>query len=128
MDKADFVAVVAALQNAGCRLVVGVPSLGGLSSRTLSPEQAYLLTTDRPAAFASLLGLTRPEYLEWHESQGTVYCSALTKEGAPCRNTVAGATWLCPEEWKARRAAGGFCAAHGAQEDGSPGRMGNDGF
>jgi hypothetical protein len=79
----------------------------------LTLEQACLLTTDKQALFADLMGLTKPEYIEWHESQGPVYCSARTKRGKQCRNTIVGATWLQPDEWTTQRTAGGYCAAHG---------------
>ncbi|MBN3785516.1 MULTISPECIES: hypothetical protein [Burkholderia] len=114
MDKADLIAALQVAQAAGCQFVVGVPSLGGSSTVALTPEQAFLLTTDKQALFADVMGLTKPEYIEWHESQGSVYCSARTKQGKQCRNTIVGATWLQPDEWKAQRAVGGYCAAHGA--------------
>lgn len=114
MDKADFIASLKIAQDAGCQFVVSVPSLGGSSNVALTLEQAYLLTTDKQALFADLMGLSEPEYIEWHESQGSVYCSGRTKQGKQCRNTIVGATWLQPDEWKTQRTAGGYCAAHGA--------------
>lgn len=114
MNKADFIAALKVAHDAGCQLVVGVPSLGGISTVPLTPEQAYQFTTDKEALFADLAGLTKPEYIEWHESQGSVYCSARTKQGKQCRNSIVGATSLEPVEWKAQRAAGGYCTAHGA--------------
>ncbi|WP_186020404.1 hypothetical protein [Burkholderia gladioli] len=113
MDKTDFIAALRVAQGAGCELVVGVPSLGGSSPVALTAEQAYLLTMDKQAVFADLMGLTKPEYIEWHQSQGSVYCSARTKQGKQCRNTIVGATWLEPNKWKAQCAAGGYCATHG---------------
>jgi hypothetical protein len=68
MDKADLIASLKIAQDAGCQFVVGVPSLGGSSTVALTLEQAYLLTTDKQALFADLMGLTKPEYIEWHES------------------------------------------------------------
>lgn len=114
MNKVDFIAALKVAQDAGCQLVVGVPVLGGSSTVPLTPEQAYQLTTDKQALFAELTALTKPEYIEWYESQGSVYCSARTKQGKPCRNFIVGGTLLEPGEWKAQRAAGGYCAAHGA--------------
>jgi hypothetical protein len=107
MDKADFIAALKVAQHAGCQFVVGVPSLGGSSTFALTPEQAYMLRMDKQVVFAELMGLTKPEYIEWHQSQGSVYCSGRTKQGKQCRNTIVGATWLEPEGWKAKRAAGG---------------------
>ncbi|MFP3506913.1 hypothetical protein [Burkholderia sp. SIMBA_062] len=114
MNKVDFITTLKVAQDAGCQFVVGVPVLGGSSTVQLTPEQAYQLTTDKQALFAELTALTKPEYIEWYESQGSVYCSARTKQGKPCRNFIVGATLLEPGEWKAQRAAGGYCAAHGA--------------
>jgi hypothetical protein len=114
MDKTDFIEALRIAQEAGCLFVAGVPSLGGSTTQTLTPEKVHLLTTDKQAAFADLMGLTKPEYAEWVASQGSVYCSAWTKLGKPCRNYIVGGTWLQPNEWKALRAAGGYCTAHGA--------------
>jgi hypothetical protein len=114
VDKADFIAALRVAQDAGCQFVIGVPSLGGSSTAALTPEQAHRLTTDKEGLFAELMGLTVPEYIEWRESQGSVYCSARTKQGKRCRNFIVGATWLEPDEWKAQRAEGGYCSAHGA--------------
>lgn len=114
MDKSDLIAALKIAQDAGCQFVVGVPSLGGSSAMALTPEQAYRLTTDKQALFADLLGLTKPDYIEWYESQGSVYCSARTRQGKQCRNLIVGATWLEPRKWIAQREAGGYCAVHGA--------------
>ncbi|MFM0239673.1 hypothetical protein [Paraburkholderia phytofirmans] len=114
MDKAEFIAALKIAQDAGCQFVVGVPSLGGSTTAALTPEQTHRLMTDKQAVFAELMGLSAPEYLEWYESQGSVYCSAHTKQGKQCRNFIVGATWLAPDEWKSQRAAGGYCSAHGA--------------
>jgi hypothetical protein len=114
VDKADFIAALHIAQDAGCQFIVGVPSLGGSATLGLTPEQAHRLTTDKQALFAELMGLSVPEYIEWLQSQGSVYCSARTKRGKQCRNFIVGATWLEPEKWKAQRAEGGYCAAHGA--------------
>jgi hypothetical protein len=114
MDKAELIAALRVARAAGCQFVIGVPSIGGSTTIALTPEQTYLLTTDKQALFADVMGLSKPEYIEWYESQGSVYCSASTKQGKQCRNTIVGATLLEPKEWLAQRTAGGYCAAHGA--------------
>lgn len=113
MNKLDFINVLEAAQNGGCQFVVNVPALGGISTANMTPEQVYLLTTDKQAVFADLMGLTKPEYIEWLHSQGSVYCSEHTKKGEQCRNIIVGATRLAPDDWKAQRGAGGYCATHG---------------
>lgn len=114
MDKADFIAAMTIAQDAGCQFIIGVPSLGGSATVAVTPEQVHRLTVDKQAVFAELMGLTVPEYVEWNESQGSVYCSGRTKQGRQCRNFIVGATWLQPKEWRSIRAVGGYCAAHGA--------------
>ena len=113
MEKEEMRAAYDLAHNAGCDFVIGVPSIGGSTTVSLTPDQVARLVTDKQAVFAEVMGLSDPEYIEWLQSQGSVYCSGRTRQGRPCRNFIVGGTGLKPDEWKALRAAGGHCTVHG---------------
>lgn len=97
----------------GVALALNVPAIGGVQTHYIAPEQALELLTDAEHVYAEVLGLTRPQYAEWHASQGSVYCRATTRAGDRCRNFVIGGTGLAPARWKALCETGGYCATHG---------------
>ncbi|CAJ0744020.1 hypothetical protein R16034_04035 [Ralstonia edaphis] len=107
MDTAVAIQILNAAKAAGCGFYVDVPALYGAKTVALTPEQVLHLTSEKQAVFAQVMGLTVPEYIEWYESQGAVYCSARTLKGHQCRNFIAGGMYLEPEQWKALRAVGG---------------------
>lgn len=109
----DSVALLKALQGAGCDFAVQVPAVGGIATRFATPEQALRLLQDKQAVYGELMGLARDEYLLWHGDQGAVYCSGTTTKGQPCRQHIVGARGLEPSAWKKLRAEGGYCATHG---------------
>lgn len=111
--KDAVLAALARASEAGCSFIVGVPGMGGSWRAGLTPEQVLRLPDDPTAIHAELVGLTKAEYIEWHESQGLVYCSATTAQGRRCRNSIVRSQLLSPEEWKALRQAGGYCPVHG---------------
>ncbi len=113
MDPSDVIEVLKAAEAAGCSFYVSVPALGGTRTAALTPEQVTRFGSDKQTVFAQVMGLTVPEYVEWYESQGSVYCSARTRQGRQCRNFIAGGTGLEPEEWKSLRGVGGYCSTHG---------------
>lgn len=85
----------------GVALALNVPAIGGVQTQSISPEQALGLLTDAEQVYAEVLGLTRTQYVEWHASQGCVYCRATTRAGDRCRNFVIRGTGLEPARWKA---------------------------
>lgn len=105
--------ILQALNAKGVALALNVPAIGGMQTHLLSPEQALALLTDAEQVYAEVLGLTRTEYVEWHASQGSVYCRATTRAGARCRNFVIGGTGLTPTRWRALCDTGGYCSTHG---------------
>ncbi|WP_425952990.1 hypothetical protein [Ralstonia pseudosolanacearum] len=113
MDTDAVLKILEAAKAAGCEFSVTVPALFGAKTCSLAPEQVLLLAADKQAVFAQVMGLTVPEYIEWYESQGSVYCSARTQKGRQCRNFIAGGTYLESEKWKELRAIGGYCSTHG---------------
>ena len=78
-----------------------------------TPEQALRLLKDKHEVYSELVGLSREDYIEWVSSQGSVYCSATTRRGNRCRNTIIGATLLAPSKWKTTCETGGYCSVHG---------------
>lgn len=102
-----------ALVDAGCKLAVYGPALGGGRTAVTTPGQALRLLEDKNEIYGELVGLSRTNYIEWVSSQGSVYCSAKTRKGDRCRNTVVGATQLEPAAWKTTYEASGYCATHG---------------
>lgn len=103
------------LNAAGCSLLISVPGIHGDISKIATPEQALRLLgpEGRDAIFAELVGLSRPQYVEWRESQGSVYCSADTLKGKRCTHFAIGGTNLSPEAWLALFTHGGYCRTHG---------------
>lgn len=82
----------------GVALALNVPAIGGVQTQSISPEQALGLLTDAEQVYAEVLGLTRTQYVEWHASQGCVYCRATTRAGDRCRNFVIRApAWSQPD-------------------------------
>jgi len=102
-----------ALVNAGLELAVSVPAMGGARTCVATVEQALRLLEDKEAVYGELVGLSKPDYIEWQASDGSVYCCARTKAGKRCRNVVSGGTWLEPTAWKALQDAKGYCTVHG---------------
>lgn len=102
-----------ALVKARLELAVQVPALGGVRTCVATAEQALRLLEDKDAVYGELVGLSKPDYIEWQSSNGSVYCCARTKAGKQCRNPVSGGTWLEPAAWKALHDAKGYCAIHG---------------
>lgn len=113
-DAADVIQVLRAAEAEGCSFYVSAPALGGVKTVSLTPEQVLRLISDKRAVFAQVMGLTVAEYIEWYESQGSVYCSAQTQQGRQCRNSILGGIGLEPEQWKSLRKVGGYCSTHGS--------------
>lgn len=109
----DNLNLLKALIDTGCELTVHVPALGGGTTHVATPEQALRMLDDKYAVYGELVGLARPDYIEWVSSQGSVYCSAKTQKGDRCRNCIIGATQLPSVAWKVIYETGGYCAIHG---------------
>ncbi|MDN0082400.1 hypothetical protein QU487_06485 [Crenobacter sp. SG2305] len=101
------------LESKGCSFIIDVPSVGGFESKLLSPEQAIRLLSDKESVYGEAMGLSKADYVEWHASQGSVYCSELTAAGKRCRNMVVRGTGLRSKEWLKLRDSGGYCKTHG---------------
>lgn len=114
LTNEEKITVLKELTQAGGKLAVEIPSIGGFRTFFISPTQAAkLISQEKQAVYGELLGLSRDEYVEWYHSQGSVYCSGHTKSGTRCRNTIIGATSLQPPAWLKQREEGGYCSTHG---------------
>jgi len=64
-----------------------------------------------PVGFlANHYGMSRADYLAWHQSGYTVLCAGTTKAGKGCKNIVEGGSMLHPAQWLALR--GAYCRIH----------------
>ena len=86
------------------------PDHSGQRTFHLSPEQLLIYLQDPPAYLARRYGVTRQQYLEWHQSDYSVKCSGKTAKGKPCKNTVENGSFTEPKEWVALQ--GSYCHVH----------------
>ncbi|GAB2875615.1 hypothetical protein GCM10027093_08790 [Paraburkholderia jirisanensis] len=90
-----------------------VPDICGSRECRATAAQALRMATDHEGVYAELTGLSREDYATWVGQGGSVYCSARTQAGKPCKSTIVGGTLLEPSKWKQLNEAGGYCSVHG---------------
>ena len=74
-------------------------------------QQDWLPYIADPAGFvAKHYGVSKHEYLQWHQEGYCVRCAGTTKAGKRCKKIVEGGTNVTPAEWAQRT--GAMCAAH----------------
>lgn len=79
----------------------------------LDQEEAAKYNADPDAYAARHFGLSKVEYLQWLDLEGSPACGHRTAGGDLCRNRTGGFQ-LAASEWKARHRKF-FCAAHGPE-------------
>ena len=84
---------------------------GGGTTVPLSLEEVLKYAKDPVGYLASRYGMSKSEYLAWHESEYTVHCAGKTRIGKPCKNVVEGGYGVEPQRWLELR--GGYCHVHG---------------
>jgi hypothetical protein len=89
---------------------IAVP--GGWQDQSFPLKDVAAYNADPDGYAASLLGLTKIEYLEWVDLDGAPLCGHRTQGGDLCRNLTGGSQLRAPE-WKKRHRKL-FCHAHGA--------------
>jgi hypothetical protein len=77
----------------------------------LIPASDLLAWLDDPVAyFAARSGVTSNEYMAAAEARYTVYCSARTTKGRPCRNVARAGYCSTPRQWVDMQ--GAMCPIH----------------
>ena len=82
----------------------------------LAPAQIVTYLKDPPSYLAHHYGITREQYIGWHQSNYSVRCAGKTAKGKPCQNIVENGHFTNPKEWVALQ--GSYCHVH--QEIQSP--------
>lgn len=86
------------------------PDYGGNRTVHLTPEQLLDYVKDPVAYLAKLYGVSSQEYIEWHQSEYSVRCSAKTTAGKQCKHNVEGGNRVEPKAWVQMQ--GGYCSIH----------------
>jgi hypothetical protein len=85
---------------------------GGQATVHLTAQQVLEYAADPVSYLAAHYGVSRGDYLEWHQSGYRVVCCGFTKAGKPCKATVPGLSIVGdPKTWV--QGQGGRCTAHG---------------
>lgn len=98
---------------AGIGFVSHVRAPGGSINVWLEPDQVASFVEDREGFAAKIFEVTRQRYLDWVEADGAPRCSAVTKKGKRCSNSVRGGTQRTIKEWL--ELDGGYCPIHGGE-------------
>lgn len=84
---------------------------GGQRTVPLGAQEVIAYAADPVGFLAKHYGVSKSDYLGWHQDEYRVYCSGFTQKGARCKATVPGlSTVETPREWADNR--GGRCALH----------------
>lgn len=90
--------------------VANVITVWGGENLFMSQEEAADYETDRDAYAAKHFGLTKIEYYQWLDTEGSPLCGHRTMRGDTCRNRTGGFQ-LVPRHWKTLHRKR-FCKAH----------------
>ena len=114
MDGAGFVRRLSAL---GVTFHVSHPAPGGSRTLELPADDLMSFERDPIAYFAQRHRVTREQYIDWHASQYSVQCAAISKGGRRCKHIVKGGRDLDIDRWVELQ--GRYCEIHAAlvQED-----------
>jgi hypothetical protein len=84
---------------------------GGQRTVPLSTQEVIAYVEDPVGFLAKRYGVSKADYLGWHQSDYRVQCSGFTKQGARCKASVPGLTFVdSPKEWADNQT--GRCALH----------------
>jgi hypothetical protein len=100
-------AIGEALQHVGVQFAFGISDYGMV---WLEPAHLPAILQDRNAFEARCVGVSLRDYRRWRESEGEVYCAALTRRGRRCKILLARS--LPPKEWVDAEQRGGYCDIH----------------
>lgn len=99
------------LAKAPIEFVGQVEAPGGGVSIILSAYELSDFCDDPEGFFALKNGVTKEEYLQWVQTEGTPRCGALNAKGKRCQNVVSGGIQMSLNRWLQED--GGFCHLHG---------------
>lgn len=107
----QVIGVIQRLANSDITFNTSHDGLAGKITVTLTPGQLEVFWCDPAAAFASVYGITRGDYLAWQAAGYMAQCAELTTKGRQCRNPVHGGHLVAtPDRWVAMR--GNYCLIH----------------
>ena len=102
---------IAGLAEKGVSFQVSHDSPYGSKSIPLPAEEVVCYARNPVEYIAKFYGVTRLQYLAWHESSYCVVCSDTTVEDKPCRNVIKGGHAIdSPSRWLSLQ--GGYCHVH----------------
>jgi len=90
--------------------VANVITVWGGENIFMDRAEAALYAADPDAFAARHFGLTKIEYYQWLDTQGSPLCRHRTARGDLCRN-LTGGQQLAPDHWKSKHRKL-FCKAH----------------
>ncbi len=112
-DRKIDMATVETLAGAAVEFIANIPVPGGGHTMCIKPQDLPAFVRDRDQWAADTMGVSKAQYLDWVETDGTPRCGATTKSGHRCRNLVSGGIQRSLREWL--RLEGGYCAVHGGE-------------
>lgn len=104
---------IEAMRDAGISFAAHVRSVGGAHNLFVEPAEVATFLADKDQFAANYFGVTKAQYLEWLEHDGSARCGGAKAQGKPCRNYLSGYSQLPIQEWLTRD--GGYCAVHGGE-------------
>lgn len=93
---------------------VQVEDVCGAAEMYLDGHELEQYNADPDAYAAGFFGLTKEQYLEWLNLQGTPLCAATTRKGKPCKSVIRGFQ-LPPKDWLALHR-NEYCWVHGGAQ------------
>lgn len=76
----------------------------------LSPRDLLAYRRDPTGFLAGHYGVSKADYLGWHQSNYSVICAGRTQAGKACKNFVEGGNAVGPKEWAVLQ--GNYCHLH----------------
>lgn len=84
---------------------------GGQRTVPLRAQEVIAYAADPVGFLAKHYGVSKSDYLGWHQAEYRVFCSGFTKTGARCKATVTGLSYVqTPKEWAENQMS--YCAIH----------------
>lgn len=102
--------LIGALEELHVRLVYSHPCEHGAKEVFIPPREIKRYVEDPVLWLAAHYGVTRTQYLDWHESGYSLRCAGLTSRGKPCRNIVEGGSLVGIGRWLELQ--GEYCHVH----------------
>lgn len=110
MVPPDYSLVAQQLSHLGVGFYCTHPHYAGEVTVALPAADLAEYARDPVLYLAKHYGLSRSQYLAWHESNYSVTCASTTRSGKPCRNIVEGGHSVEPARW--RELQGTHCHRH----------------